>query len=447
MRFARRLAAVVFLVLAALSTAPWGASAQENRGAVVEVPVTGVVDPFLADHVKGVIEQAEADGANAVLLLIDTSGAVGSATEELSQTILNASVPVIGYVAPEGASAASGGTYVLLASPVAAMAPATTVGAAQPVGLAGAFGSEGATEDAVAAIRSLAQKHDRNADWAETAVRESATASAEEASRLGVIDVIAPDVATLLEDIDGATVKLGGENVTLDVADAPIRTEDLGGFAGFLHALLNPNLAFIFFWVGLALVAIEFFVPGGIAGTVGALMFIVSLVTLGTLPVQLVGVALLVASIVFFVLELMHPGVGAAAIGGVVCVLLGGWFLFDASAGDVRVSPIVIVPVAAGAAAFFLIAVRAAMRMRHQKVITRYESIVGREGVVVQTLDPRGVVQVAAEEWTADTLRGTPARGDRIRVVAMDGLRLKVEPVDEVVPEGAEPAGTQGRAP
>jgi membrane-bound serine protease (ClpP class) len=432
MRFARRLAAVVFLVLAALSTAPWGASAQENRGAVVEVPVTGVVDPFLADHVKGVIEQAEADGANAVLLLIDTSGAVGSATEELSQTILNASVPVIGYVAPEGASAASGGTYVLLASPVAAMAPATTVGAAQPVGLAGAFGSEGATEDAVAAIRSLAQKHDRNADWAETAVRESATASAEEASRLGVIDVIAPDVATLLEDIDGATVKLGGENVTLDVADAPIRTEDLGGFAGFLHALLNPNLAFIFFWVGLALVAIEFFVPGGIAGTVGALMFIVSLV---------------VASIVFFVLELMHPGVGAAAIGGVVCVLLGGWFLFDASAGDVRVSPIVIVPVAAGAAAFFLIAVRAAMRMRHQKVITRDESIVGREGVVVQTLDPRGVVQVAAEEWTADTLRGTPARGDRIRVVAMDGLRLKVEPVDEVVPEGAEPAGTQGRAP
>src|SRR5215218_4908662 len=133
MRLARRLAAVVFLVLAALSTAPWGASAQENRGAVVEVPVTGVVDPFLADHVKGVIEQAEADGANAVLLLIDTSGAVGSATEELSQTILNASVPVIGYVAPEGASAASGGTYVLLASPVAAMAPATTVGAAQPV--------------------------------------------------------------------------------------------------------------------------------------------------------------------------------------------------------------------------------------------------------------------------------------------------------------------------
>jgi membrane-bound serine protease (ClpP class) len=127
--------------------------------------------------------------------------------------------------------------------------------------------------------------------------------------------------------------------------------------------------------------------------------------------------------------------------------LLGGWFLFDASAGDVRVSPIVIVPVAAGAAAFFLIAVRAAMRMRHQKVITRDESIVGREGVVVQTLDPRGVVQVAAEEWTADTLRGTPARGDRIRVVAMDGLRLKVEPVDEVVPEGAEPAGTQGRAP
>jgi membrane-bound serine protease (ClpP class) len=197
----------------------------------------------------------------------------------------------------------------------------------------------------------------------------------------------------------------------------------------------------------LALIAIEFFVPGGIAGTVGALLFITSLVALGSLPVQIVGVALLVASIVFFILELMHPGIGAAAVGGVVSVLLGGWFLFDSSGGDVHVSPIVLVPVAAGAALFFLVAVRAAMRIRHQKVITRDELLVGREGVVVRALDPRGVVQVAAEEWTADTVRGTPARGDRIRVVALDGLRLKVEPVDEVVSQGAEPAGTRGRAP
>ena len=447
MRLARRLAAAACLALGALSLTPWAATAQDLGGAVVEVPVGGVVDPFVADHVRGVIDRAEADGASAVLLLIDPSGAVGSSTEELTETILNAKVPVIAYVAPEGASASSGGTYVLLASSVAAMAPATTVGAAAPVGLAGVFGSEGATEDAVAAIRSLAEKHDRNADWAERAVREDATASAEEALDDNVIDVIAPDVSTLLAEIDGTTVNLGGERVTLDVADSPIRTDELGGMAGFLHGLLNPNLAFIFFWVGLALIAIEFFVPGGIAGTIGALMFITSLVTLGTLPVQLVGVALLVGSIVFFILELLHPGVGAAAIGGVVCVLLGGWFLFDPSAGDVRVSPLVIVPVAAGAAAFFLIAVRAAMRMRHRKVITRDELLVGREGVVVRDLDPRGVVQVASEEWTADAVRGTPARGDRVRVVAMDGLRLKVEPVDEAVPEGAEPAGTQGRAP
>jgi membrane-bound serine protease (ClpP class) len=447
MRLARRLVAVLCLALGALSLTPWAASAQDLSGAVVEVPVDGVVDPFVADHVASVIDRAEAEGASAVVLLIDTSGAVGSSTEQLTETILNARVPVIGYVAPEGASAASGGTYALLASPVAAMAPATTVGAAAPVGLAGVFNSASATEDAVAAIRSLAEKHDRNADWAETAVRDSATASAEEALQLGVIDLIAPDVTSLLQQVDGTTVTLGSDQVTLDVAGAPIVTDELGGFAGFLHALLNPNLAFIFFWVGLALIAIEFFVPGGIAGTVGALLLITSLVTLGTLPVQLVGVALLVASIVFFVLELMHPGVGAAAVGGVVCVLLGGWLLFDSSAGDVRVAPIVIVPVAAGAALFFLVAVRAAMRMRHRKVITRDEQLVGLEGIVVRALDPRGVVKVAAEEWTADTVRGRPARGDRIRVVAMDGLRLKVEPVEEPMPEGVEPAGTRGRAP
>ena len=276
-------------------------------------------------------------------------------------------------------------------------------------------------------------------EWAISAVRDSASISAEQALEIDVIDVIAPDLASLLEQIDGQTVTVAREEtVTLDLAGATVREDRMGAFVGFLHALLDPNLAFVFFWVGLALIAIEFFIPGGVAGTTGVLLFIASLVALGTLPVQLIGVGLLLASIVFFVLEVLHPGVGVPTAGGVICVLLGGWFLFDTSIPGVRVSPMVIVPVAAFAALFFLVVVRAAMRMRHRKVITRDETLVGREGMVIQDLDPRGVVQVAAEDWTADVVHGVLRRGERVRVVAVDGLRLKVEPAGE--PRLIEPA-------
>jgi membrane-bound serine protease (ClpP class) len=363
---------------------------------------------------------------------------------EITEAILNAEVPVIGYVSPSGARAASAGTFILLACPVAAMAPATNVGAAHPVGLSGAIESAKATNDAAAFLRDLAETHGRDGDWAERAVRESDSVGASEALEIGVIDLIAPDTTALLERIDGTTVTVDGDReVTLEVAGAPIRRESLGAFLGFLHALLDPNLAFVFFWMGLALIAIEFFVPGGVAGTIGGLMFIASLVALGSLPVQLIGVGLLVASIVFFVLEILNPGIGVPTAGGVISILLGGWFLFDTSVPGVRVSPFVIVPVAGIAAFFFLVVVRAAMRLRHRQVITRDETLLGREGIVVRDLGPRGVVQVASEEWTADAVSGTPRRGERIRVVAMDGVRLRVEPVEDPATTPS-PAGAEG---
>ena len=450
MRTLRRAFAIVSLAVGVLGLLPSVAQAQDLTGSIVEVPLRGVVDPFVADHVTGAIADAESQGARAVVLLIDTPGGLGSSMREITQAILNAHVPVIGYVSPEGARAASAGTFILLACPVAAMAPATNVGAAHPVGLSGAIASEKATEDAVATIRAIAEDQGRNADWAESAVRDSASISAEQALEIDVIDLIAPDLASLLRELDGRTVTVAGEQtVTLDLAGAPVREDRMGAFVGFLHALLDPNLAFIFFWVGLALIAIEFFIPGGVAGTTGVLMFIASLVALGTLPVQLIGVGLLAASIVFFVLEVLHPGVGVPTAAGVICVLLGGWFLFDTSIPGVRVSPLVIVPVAAFAALFFLVVVRAAMRMRHQRVITRDETMVGREGVVMKDLDPRGVVQVAAEDWTADVVHGTLPRGARVRVVEVNGLRLKVEPADtpRSLVEPAEEPTLQGAVP
>jgi membrane-bound serine protease (ClpP class) len=436
----RRALAFACLVLGGvLVAAPAGA--QELDGSILEVRIDGVVDPFVADYIEGAIGDAEDEGAAAVLLTIDTPGGLVSSMRQITQAILNSSVPVIGYVSPEGARAASAGTFILLACPVAAMAPATNVGAAQPVGLSGAIASEKAVNDAAESIVSIAERQGRNAEWAESAVRDAVSASAEEALELDVIDLIAADVPELLAAVDGQSVTVGGgEEVTLDLAGATIRERGLGSFVRILHALLDPNLAFLFFWLGLALIAIEFFVPGGIAGATGGIMLVASLVALGMLPVQLIGVAFLLASVAFFVLEILHPGVGLPSIAGVASLVLGGWYLFDSSVPGVRVSPLVIVPVAAFAAFFFLVVVRSALQLRRRRVVSRDEHLVGREGTVVRDLGPVGVVQVASEEWTAESVRGTPKRGDRVRVVEMDGLKLKVEPAEEPEPQAAGPA-------
>jgi len=439
----RRVLAFVLLGLAALALGAPPARAQELAGSVVELALDGVVDPFVADYIEENVAAAQEQGALAVLITIDTPGGLDSAMRQITQAILNSRIPVIGYVSPEGARAASAGTFILLSTHIAAMAPATNVGAAQPVGISGAVASEKAVNDAAEYIVAIAEDQGRNAEWAESAVRDAESVSAEQALELGVIDLIAPDVPSLLADAQGMTVTVAGDQeVTLDLEGATIREVEPGPLVGILHALLDPNLAFIFFWLGLALIAIEFFVPGGIAGTIGVLMFVTSLVALGMLPVQLIGVVLLLASVVFFVLELMHPGVGLPAAAGVVCVILGGLLLFDTSVPGVEVSPLVILPVAAFAAFFFLIVVRKAIGLRKLKVASRDQQLIGREGTVLQDLDPTGVVQVASEHWTAASVRGSPRKGERVRVVQMEGLRLKVEPVEEPAT-----ASTEGREP
>ena len=442
---ARRLLVPFGIALAALALAVPNAAAQAAPPQVIELRIDGVVDPFVANHVEGGIEDAANTGADAVLITLDTPGGLDSSMRQITQAILNAKVPVIGYISPSGARAASAGTFILLSTNVAAMAPATNVGAAHPVGLSGAISSEKAENDAAKYIVSIAEERGRNAEWAESAVRDSVSASAEEALQLGVIDLIAPDVPTLLNEVDGTTVQVSGQPETLHTAGARVSDDPMGFFAGFLHGLLDPNLAFIFFWLGLAFIVAEFFVPGGIVGTLGVLMLVTSLVALGTLPVQLIGVVLLVASIVFFVLELMHPGVGLPAIAGIVCLVLGGLFLFDTTVPGVSVSPWVIAPVAVFAGFFFLVAIRAAIRMRHRAVVTRDEQLIGVEGVVLRDLRPRGVVQIASEHWTAEAVRGTPRKGERVRVVGMDGLKLRVEPVEaRATTPGGQPAEPTG---
>jgi membrane-bound serine protease (ClpP class) len=442
----RKLASLLFL-LASLTFAVTGASgaaAQSDQAdpVLLVMELGGVVDPFTATHVERRIGEANQDRVAAVLITIDTPGGLDSSMRKIVKAILASRVPVICFVAPEGARAASAGTFILLSCPVAAMAPGTNVGAAHPVGVSGAINLQKAENDAAAYIRSLAELRGRNADWAESAVRRSVSASAQEALELDVIDLVSPEMSDLLRDIDGRTVQVaGGDEVVLATTGLTVERRGMSLGLSLLHTLLDPNIAFIFFWLGMVFVITEFFVPGGVLGVLGGIMLVLAFLALGMLPVQLLGVVLLMASVAFFILELKVPGVGVPTAAGLITLVLGGLFLFDPSVPSARVSPWVIAPVAAFAAAFFLFVIRAAIRMRGGKVASGVAMLLGAEGTVVTSLDPTGIVQVASEEWTAESEAGSLPKGSRVKVVGVEGLRLRVVPAERSM-ESEVPVGT-----
>jgi membrane-bound serine protease (ClpP class) len=412
----------------------------------MQLELTGVVDPFMADYLRGAIQDANDDGSAAVLLTIDTPGGLGSSMREITQAILASNVPVICYVSPEGARAASAGAFILMSCPVAAMAPGTNVGAATPVGISGLTLEHKVTEDAVASITSMAHIYGRNEAVAESFVRDATSITATEALDQNVIDLIEPNVDALLAAVSDTTVTLGdGSTTTIpDLTELDIVQRSMSPGAGFLHDLFDPNLAFIFFWVGLLLIVIEIIVPGHIfAGTIGTVLLLTSLVSFGFLPVRLIGIALLIASVVFFILEVKVPGLGIWSIAGLICLVAGGLFLYDGS-GGVHVSPWVLIAVGGLVALFFGVAVSKLLAIRHMPPVPHgADALIGMEGVVISAgLGPDGVVRVGSEEWGAVSTSG-PLRGDtRIRVTGLDGLVLTVEPlIDEHVPASSPAEG------
>ena len=426
------------LVVAGLASM---ASAQPAQTSVVHLSLEGVVDPFVADYLRNGIESA--GDAAAVLLTIDTPGGLESSMQEIIKAIEASRTPVICYVSPEGARAASAGAFILMACPVAAMAPATNVGASTPVGIGGVTLSRKIEEDAAATMRKLAEQRGRNAELASRFVTESKSITAQEALDGDIIDLIANSEQELLTRADGMSVQVAdGATVAVQTEGASIRGVDMTPGVAFFHSLFDPNLAFIFFWLGLALIVIELIVPGHIfSGTVGTILLLTSIVSFGLLPVRLLGIALLVASVVFFVVELKVPGLGIWSVAGVVSLVLGGLFLFD-PAGGVRVSPFAITPVAVVMTLFFGFVVSKAFALRHMPPPLGAHDVVGREGIVLRSgLDPEGVVRVAAEEWRAVSPGGSISAGTKVRVTRLDGLVLTVEPLDH------EHAPTGGAAP
>ncbi|MGH2794720.1 MAG: NfeD family protein [Actinomycetota bacterium] len=434
MTITRRLGLTALAVAAVFLAIPHALGAPNAQGGAVVrlIEQTGTVDPLTAKYVERSIAAAERDNAVAVVVRLDTPGGLDSAMRRIIKAIQASKVPVLCWVGPPGARAASAGAFILISCPFAAMAPGTNVGAAHPVGITGDILSEKVTNDAAAYIRSLAQSRGRNADWAERAVRDSISASAEEAHRLEVIDLVVPTIPELLRQTNGLTIPVGeGGTATLNATGALLEKAKLSPGEALLHLFIAPDIAFLFFAFGVAGIVYEILNPGlNLAGVVGLIMLIASFVILGMLPVNVAGLILIAAAIGFFILDALVVGHGLPTVAGILSLVLGGLFLFDASVPNASVSKGFLVGISVALGAFFFFIVRAALKTRRQTPVAGQESLVGMVGTVRSVLDPHGIVHAQGEEWTARSSAGEIRAGTSVRVTAIEGLTLVVEPVE-----------------
>ncbi len=421
----------ILLILGILAVVLGGAASARAQGSRADLlEVKGPVTPMVASDIQRGIREAESDGAVCLIVQLDTPGGSVGVMAEIVQAIANARVPVVVYVAPSGAMAASAGTFVVLSGHVAAMAPGTTIGAAHPVGAQGEDLSETMQEKEVnalaAQVRALAQRRGEKAlNWVEQAVRESVSATANEALELGVIDVIADDTEDLLAKLDGMTLLVANAEVTLHTREAFIRPIAMTPVENFFHAISSPTIAYILLIVGINALILEFSSPGGfMAGVIGAILLLLGLYALGTLPVNYTGLLLIGLAFALFIAEALTPTTGALAAAGVGALVLGSMLLFDSP--YLAVSRGVIAGVALATGGFFLFAVSAIVRARRRCVATGREALVGRKARVRRALNPEGTIFLEGELWSAVAEDGPIARGEEVEVLALEGFRLHV---------------------
>ncbi len=397
------------------------------------ITVDATINPATADYIHESIRKAADEGVECLVIRLNTPGGLLTSTRVIVTDLLTANVPVVVYVAPPGSQSASAGAFVTLAAHIAAMAPGTNIGAAHPVGMQGgekdSIMNEKATNDAAAFIRSISEKRHRNVHWAEDAVRKSISITETEALRDSVIDVIAKDVRELLTEIDGRTVDVEGRTVVLRTRNATIAESKMDWKHSILDILSDPNIAYIFFLLGLYGLMFELYNPGSILpGVVGVISLILAFYSLHTLPVNYAGLALIIVGVILFILELKIVSHGLLAIGGVISLLLGSIMLInsESSLEFVRISWSVIIPSVLLTALFFLFAIGAGVRAQRRKPVTGAEGIVGEPGEAITDCSPDGQVRVHGEIWNATSDGETIPLGARIRVKQVESLRLVV---------------------
>ncbi|MDP9266273.1 MAG: nodulation protein NfeD [Chloroflexota bacterium] len=434
-RAAPRAAAILLLALGCAGMAAAAVRAA-GPGPVLVGHITGVINPITARYVDRLVGEAEERGAAAVVFIIDTPGGLIDSTYRITGRFLNARVPVVTYVAPSGARAASAGTFITMAGNVAAMAPATNIGAAHPVDSSGGD-IQGdlrlkAENDAVAQITKIALARHRNASWAEDAVRKSVSIRDDEALRIGVVDVVAPDVDALLRAIDGRTVTLPAGDARLATAGAPVEDSPQSPLEAFLHLIVDPQIAVLLFTVGTYGLIFELANPGLVfPGIVGVIAIVLALFAFGTLDANAAGIALMLFAMGLFIADVKVTSHGLLTASGVIALVLGLIVLFPATRPTFpglryTVDPFTIALVVAVTGGFFVVLVRAALRFRHLPLASGTGILLGQTGDARSDLVPGGIVHVAGEDWSAVAEPGPIARGTRVRVMRVDGLRLIV---------------------
>ncbi len=419
-------------LLAALLLAPATGGAAPLP--VAHIEIEGVISPVTLRLVGLAIDRAQAERAHALVIQLDTPGGLERSMRSIVQRMMNADVPVVIYVAPTGARAASAGVFITMAAHVAAMAPATNIGAASPVALGGGADKtmlKKVENDAAAFIRTVAVERGRNADWAEKAVRQAVSITEREALKLKVVDLIADSLPDLLDKLDGRVVKLPKTTVTLATKGAPVRPIEIGVRDRVLNVITDPNVAYILMMLGMLGLFFELSNPGVVLpGVIGGISLILAFFAFQSLPINYAGVLLILFGIVLLIAEIKIVSHGILALGGIVSMALGSLMLFDAPELGFRVSWWAIVPMVGLTSGLFLFVVAAGVRALSGRQLLGPSGLVGTLGVARERLAPDGHVLVHGELWRAVAEGGPLEPGAQVRVLAVDGLTLRVGKAD-----------------
>jgi membrane-bound serine protease (ClpP class) len=426
-----RAAWIAFLAVAA------GVARPAAAAPVHVIRVDGIITPSTAGYISDAIKQADREAAEALVIELDTPGGLDTSMRDVIKDMLAAERPIVVYVSPSGGRAASAGCYITLAAHVAAMAPATNIGAATPVAMGGEMGKDlrdKAINDAAAYIRTIAERRGRNVKWAEDTVRKKASATEKEALQLKVIDLVSPRLETLLEAIDGRTVETAKGKVTLRTKGAAIKRGDMTFRDKILKIISDPTIAYILLMLGLLGLYFEFSTPGAILpGVLGGIFLILAFYAFQTLPINYAGLLLIILAAILFLAEIKVQSHGILTIGGITALILGSLMLVDSPAPFMRVSLSAILSMAAVTTAFFLFVVGFGVRALRGPTTTGAEGLVGTIGTARARLAPEGQVLVRGELWTARCDEPVEP-GEPVRVERVEGLRLTVSRLRQETP-------------
>jgi membrane-bound serine protease (ClpP class) len=401
---------------------------------VVSIHVDATINPAVAAFVHSAIEKAKKEKAECFVIHLNTPGGLLKSTRTIVGDIMDSQVPVVVYVSPPGAQAASAGVFITMSAHIAAMTQGSNIGAAHPVSMQGTMDStmsEKVANDAVAFIRTIAEKRNRNADWAENAVRNSVSVTATVALQQKVIDLIANDDQELFQQLDGRNVQLSSGTVKLHTKSAKVIEYEMSFIEKLLNILSDPNIAYILMMLGFYGLMFELYNPGSILpGIVGVICLVLAFYSMNTLPINYAGLALILFALLLFILEIKIVSHGVLAIGGIVSLLLGSMMLIPRGAGSVgSISWTVIIATTGVTALFFLFVIGMGLKAQSLKPFTGGEAMIGEAGEAKGELNPLGMVFVHGELWQAESVSGVISMGERIRVKGMKGFKLFVEKV------------------